>query len=522
MELCDQYLHDLIKIDPTMNDFFLFDEYSNKKHIQPDFYSEKHYQKLHTLDLKYKKILEKKENKTLGDRILLRDILHNIHMELEYEIYMYMPINLNDNVLIDYVTECSGNGTYQFEKRRDYLDFMKRLQSLNVITNEILMKMKNGMDKKVCLPRRTVDKMIETINNILKNNLYDNNSKPKPKEWDETVQKYLVKNLLKLNMFLIQEYYPYTKDDKIGLCAYKGGKSAYQKMIQYKTFQSITPQQVYDLGWKELKRLNKEKKRLETKMGLKNIDESVQKYTFKHSKDILQKLKNIRKDLQTNVFSKNFHGSLSKKDLYLIKPVPLENKRMFAYYVSSDLKNKKKGTFYINTFKPENINKHELYVLSLHEGIPGHHYEVSFHNNAEIPNYLKLGDDGYSEGWGLYSENLGNYKDDYEYYFKLEYERLRSLRLILDTAIHFFGWKYDQCFQLMKKELVNYTDKQIDKAIIRYMNNPGQAITYKIGEKAFLYVRDKLLKEGHTIKDIHQIMLEVGPCPIELFVEIVK
>ena len=127
MELCDKYLHEMIKIEPTMNDFFLFEEYLDKKGIQPDTYSEKHYEKLHTLDKKYRDLLDQKEEKTFSDRILLRDINHNIHMELDYEIYMYMPINLNDNILVDYVTECSGSGNYSFEKRKDYLDFMIKL-----------------------------------------------------------------------------------------------------------------------------------------------------------------------------------------------------------------------------------------------------------------------------------------------------------------------------------------------------------------------------------------------------------
>ena len=94
---------------------------------------------------------------------------------------------------------------------------------------------------------------------------------------------------------------------------------------------------------------------------------------------------------------------------------------MFAYYTSPDLNGTKKGTFYINTLKPENINKHELYVLSLHEGIPGHHFEITSHIKSNIPDYLKLGDTGYSEGWGLYCENLGDYQYDLKYYYYVKY-----------------------------------------------------------------------------------------------------
>ena len=381
----------------------------------------------------------------------------------------------------------------------------------------IIQKMKNGIKNNVCLPRRTVDKMIETIQEVLKNRLYDNNDTYKPKEWGTTVKKYLVMNLEELLSFLLHEYYPST-DKRLGLCSYKGGKAAYKEIIQHYTFRSITPQQVHDLGWSELRRLNKEKKRLQKKLKLEDIDEYAKQFTYKNGKEVINDLKKIRKGLQENLYPKYFHGKIFNKDLYKIKRISLENKRFFAYYNPPNLEETTKGTFFINTLKPENINKHELYVLSLHEGIPGHHFEVTRHNRSNIPSYSKLGDTTYSEGWGLYCENLGDYKNNLEYYFKIQYEVQRSLRLILDTGIHYFGWDYDKCFQTMKKHLT-HTDEQIDKAILRYMNNPGQAITYKIGEKAFLFIREKLLKKGYEIKDVHQIMLDIGPCPIELLVQ---
>tara|TARA_B100000686_G_scaffold320945_1_gene373153 strand:- start:1087 stop:2628 length:1542 start_codon:yes stop_codon:yes gene_type:complete len=513
MELCDQYLHELIKINPTINDFFLKEDYFSKRHIQPNIYSEDFYKELHQLDKKYLKIIEKKKEQTFYDKILLRDIKYNIHMETQYNIYMYIPINQNNNLLIEYVTECNGSGLYQFKKRKDYVDFMKRLKVLPQVTEEIILKMKNGINNKVCLPRRTVDKMIENIQDILTLKLYKHllKNKLKPKDWDKTVEKYLSSSLQKLLTFLMNEYYLHT-DEKIGLCAYKNGKDAYQKIIQYETFDAITPKQVYDLGWMELKRINKEKERLEKKLDMKNIKK------YMDGKEIITRLKKIRSTLQTTIFPRYFHGTIKDKDLYRVKKVKPVDKHMFAYYVPPNLKGTNKGVFYINT---TSVNQYELYVLSLHEGIPGHHFEITYHNNLSIPDYIKLGNTGYSEGWGLYCENLGDYKDNYEYYFKLQYEIQRSLRLIIDTGIHFFGWTYEKCFQLMRKHLT-YPDEQIHNEIIRYMDQPGQAITYKLGEKAFLYVRETLLRKGYNIKDIHQIMLDIGPCPIEFLVNAIN
>ena len=524
METCDKYLYKLIQINPTMNDFFLKEEFIDKKDVQKNIYSENFYEQLHNLDKEYLKILNHKHQRTFFDEILLRDIKYNIHMETHYEIYMYIPVNHSDNLLIHYVTECNGNGIYQFKTRKDYIHFLGRLKVLPHVTNEIILKMKDGIKNEVCLPKRTVDKMIENIQDILKLKLYQHKLKNrlKPKEWDITVEKLLVRNLQKFLSFLMNDYYIHTIEG-IGLSSYKGGKDAYRKMVQYNTFNSITPQEVHNLGWSELKRLQKEKKRIEKKMGVKNILEDIKKYNYKNSKDILNDLHKIRDKLGSNVYSKYFHGKIKKSDMYHIKEIRVEDKDNFAYYIPPNLKNTTKGTFYINTLKPESINKHELYVLSLHEGIPGHHYEITYHNNnTNLPDYIKLGDTAYSEGWGLYCENLGDYKDNYEYYFKIQYEIHRSLRLIIDTGIHFFGWSYDKCFSLMKDNLIKHTDKQIENEIIRYMDNPSQAVTYKLGEKAFLYVRDRLLKKGYSIKDVHQIMLEIGPCPIEFLVDSIE
>ena len=127
METCDKYLYKLIQINPTMNDFFLKEEFIDKKDVQKNIYSENFYEQLHNLDKEYLKILNHKHQRTFFDEILLRDIKYNIHMETQYEIYMYIPVNHSDNLLIHYVTECNGNGIYQFKTRKDYIHFLCRL-----------------------------------------------------------------------------------------------------------------------------------------------------------------------------------------------------------------------------------------------------------------------------------------------------------------------------------------------------------------------------------------------------------
>ena len=172
MELCDIYLQKLFLIDPTINDFFCKEEWEHKRHIQPNVYSEPYYEKIYKLDQAFLKRVKKKKEKTLYDTLLLKDLIHSIHMEKDYEIYMYMPIDLHNNILIAYVTNSSGNGSYAFSDKDSYSDFTKRLKSLPDITDTIIEKMNNGIDNNVLLYSGVVKAMAQQIKDILYNKSY--------------------------------------------------------------------------------------------------------------------------------------------------------------------------------------------------------------------------------------------------------------------------------------------------------------------------------------------------------------
>ena len=523
MEICDQFLKDIMDVNPTLNDFFSKEEYKKKRHIQPNIYSEDYYKKMNDIDHKYLKILEKKKDENVYDQLLLKDIKSSIHFEENYKIYIYLPID-TDNILIDYVSEANGNGYFKFNEKKDYDDFIGRLKTIPKITDEIISKMRDGMKNKVTLYSKTVDQMIDIIQKILKNKQYLNKKKSKhQKRLNEMIEKYLGENLKKLFNFLVNEYYEHTSS-KFGLHSFKEGKKYYRRLVKDSLFDGLTPENIHNQGLKELKLLLKEKKKLERKMKLKDIDDYFKNnpdFYYKNKKDVIDDLKTIRERLYNEIYPKVFHGKFKKSDMYDIKSVPIEDKNYTAYYRRPPLDKSSKGTFYINTINPENINKHELYVLSLHEGIPGHHYELTYHmeNDKNKPDYFKLvGYDSYSEGWGLYSEKLGNYQNDHEYYFRIQYDIHRTIRLIIDTAIHYFGWEYDKCFDFMRKHLP-FSDDYIKKEILRYINMPCQALTYKIGEKVMLYLRKTCMMDGYNLKDFHKKVMELGPCHLDILMK---
>ena len=515
----NSYIKELHKINPTINDFFLKEEWNKNKGIQPNIYSDTYSKKLLSLKKKYLKKLNNTKKLSFQEKIMKNDLHYSILFEKErLNIYYYMPINTKDNILIDYVSLSSGQDIYTFKTKEDYHFFLQRLKSLTEITDEIIKKMKMGIQKKVTLDKQTIDVMISTINDIFKNRSYQHKKKIliSKKKWNDSIQKYLIKNLQKLNNFLTFDYYQYSSK-LCGIHQYKGGKDLYRHAVKYNTFKELTPEKIHQLGFRELKRAINEKKLLEKKLNKGDIDKYIinqkQDY-YKDKKDIINDIHKIKKEINDHIFPKYFHGIIQKKDDYIIKSVRLENKNHFAYYRSKNLKGSVKGTFFINTFIPQKIYKHELYVLTLHEGIPGHHYEVNLHINMDRPDYFKsMLYSSYSEGWALYCESLGKFNNIKRKYFLINYNLLRSIRLIIDTGLHYYGWSYNKCFNFMKK-YINHSDGAIHSSIIRYINNPCQALTYKIGEKTILYLKDRYLRNGGNIKDFHKIIMGIGPCPI--------
>ena len=308
----EEYLVELHNINPTINDFFMREEWNDKNHIQPNIYSEVFYKKLNVIHKKYLKRLEQKKELSFYEEIFKKDLKSYIHFEEGYLIYYYMPISLRENILIDYVGDCSGEGGYRFDTKKDYKNFLKRLRSLNGIVDEAIKKMRYGIREKIVLYEKTVSKMIDNINDILKEKSYTHTKEIKisKKEWDDSVEKYLVSNLKKLNEFLIDEYLP-KSSKKCGLHQYKGGKKGYKFISKLETLRELTPHSLFNLGMSEIERIEKEKKKLEKEIGKGDIDQYIngeKSDYYRDKKEIFKDINKIKDEIIKNTFSKYFHG----------------------------------------------------------------------------------------------------------------------------------------------------------------------------------------------------------------------
>jgi uncharacterized protein (DUF885 family) len=515
MDLCDKYLVDQVNIYPPMNDYLQYTKFLKRKGILPNHLSKQFNKKSTDVNEKYLKDLKKKKELSFCERVLKHDLGYD--EKIRFSVGEYL-IDINDNILFMYYDICI-NKLPPLSSKDDYVMVINRMKSLSGITSDMIKIMEKGIKKKVVMNKLVVQSFLDKSRSILDDKINPKNVPNTIKsQFIKAIQKYIINNIKRLNTFVTNEYLSYCIDD-IGLCAYAGGKKYYELLCKQEILPNLTPDTIHQFGIKELKRDLALKKKLADKIGCEDIDD----YMYKHNKyfktsDEIMKLLEIQRKNQHSKLHKLFFQDIDK--LYDIKPIAEYNMNMTAYYIGPNKSNGGVGTFFMNVMKPKRISHYELLVLSIHEGVPGHHYEGHLLYKSDKSDYVKNTlYSGYSEGWGLYCESLYEYTNWKEYYYSLQYRIERSLRLIIDTGIHYYGWNYDKCFDYMKSYLKNESDSFIDDQILRYSANPVQALTYKIGEQVILFLKKEFMKKNKDLKAFHKIILDIGPCPLELLIE---
>ena len=519
MELCDQYIHEMIQLIPELNDFHQLPEYN---HMRPNYTNPltKDFQKKQRILIrKYHKLVKEKKQKSFYDNVFFDDLKIMIK-ESKYLSLDHVPIDSLNNFPLSYIASLQGETDYEFTDKKSYQDFLNRFKGIPEITESILINMKQGIKYKDTLPRIIVLDLRDQYNRFLD---FDIEAIKVPsyikKDVFFSVNTYVIPSIKKLKEFLENEYLCKCTD-KIGLHSLTGGSSIYKGLVEEQTLQGYTPKDIHNLGLREVKRLMNLIYKQKRKMKFKGSLEEFYKHTtttFKDKKDIITYSNKLQKDIYNKIYPKYFETTLEEKDLSDIKKVSDNKSRLYAFYIGT----KKRGTFYVNTSLYKSLNKYELKTLTLHETIPGHHLQLMLHNRSkDLPLYIKSSHNtGYIEGWGLYCENFTDLHSDKELVWKYIYELQRAVRLVIDTGIHAFNWTYQECFDYMKKYLL-YDDKLITSEIIRYICIPSQALSYKVGELTILFLRDKYLeKYPDDLKGFHKLFFDIGPCSLDLLVK---
>ena len=519
MELCDEYIHEMIQLVPELNDFHQLPEY---KHLRPNYTNTltKEFQKKEReLIRKYYKLVKQKQEKSFYDLVFYDDLKLMIK-ESKYISLDHVPIDSLNNFPLFYVSGLQGETDYEFTDKQSYKDYLHRFKGIPEITDTIIANMKKGIKYKDTIPRMITLDLRDQYKAFLS---LDLNELSVPnyikKDVIKSIEEFIIPSVTKLQSFLETDYLCKC-NDKLGLSSISGGKSIYKGLLEEQTLQGYTPKDVHNLGLREIKRIVNKINQLKRKMKFKgNLIQFFEHCTsnFKDKQSIISYSKNLQKKIYKEIYPKYFHKVLKESELADIEKIKENKSRQYAFYIGT----KKRGTFYVNTSIYKELNKHELLTLTLHETIPGHHLQLITHNRSDdLPLYVKSSHNtAYCEGWGLYCENFTDLHNSKELVYKYMYELQRAIRLVVDTGINAFNWSYDKSMNFMKQYL-NYSDEILRNEIIRYICIPGQALSYKVGELTIFFLRDKYLqKYPDDIKGFHQLLFDVGPCSLDLLLK---
>ena len=457
----------------------------------------------------------------------------------QFPIY-YLRLNQRGGIQSFYET---GNRLV-YQSKKDYYDWLNRLNQFSDNILNFLEINKQGLQNGYTQPKLVTQGVISQIDAIINSDI---NSNPYLKVFidaDETLlsqneklelindAKELIINkinpaYIKLNNFLKNDYLVNSRDT-IGIKDIPEGKKYYEQLAKHYTTTDLTPDEIHEIGLREIQRIRAEMEEIIDSVNWDGDFESFLNYLrtsprfyYDNPDDLFDAYLIMSKTIDP-LLPKLFN--IFPRAPYGVIPIPAESAPFTttAYYNSPSPG--RPGYFYANLYKPDSRPKYEIPVLTVHEAVPGHHFQISLAQELEnVPTFRKYqGITAFVEGWGLYSEELGEYinlyDDPYDKFGQLTYDMWRAIRLVVDTGMHYKDWTRDDAINLFIENSAK-SILDIENEVDRYIAWPGQALAYKIGQLKILELRSKAEKElgeKYDIKDFHDEVLKRGSLPLDL------
>ncbi|MET0755185.1 MAG: DUF885 domain-containing protein [Pseudoxanthomonas sp.] len=431
-----------------------------------------------------------------------------------------------------------------FASVKDYQDWLKRLQALPQAIDQVIALMQEGV-KSGNLPPRVLMQRVpaqiagQVIEDPAKSAFYKPFLKfpdgiPQSErtrlqaEAGKVISSGVIPAYRKLQKYFNEEYLPKTRES-IAVTDLPDGKAYYDFLARYYTTTDLTADQIHAIGLKEVARIRAEMEKVKAQTGFKGtLGEffaylrSDPKFFHKTPDELLTAYRALSKRIDPELVK--VFKTIPRLP-YGVRPIPdnIAPDTTTAYYQPGASDGTRPGYYYVNLYKPEVRPTWEMVPLSLHEAVPGHHFQ--FARGLEIPDAPMFRRTAYfvayGEGWGLYAEQLGYemglYDDPYDHFGQLVYEMWRAVRLVVDTGMHAKGWSRERAIAYFKDNAAK-TDQDIVNEIDRYIGTPAQALAYKIGQMKISELRARAKRElgpKFDLREYNDAVLETGSVPLE-------
>jgi len=445
----------------------------------------------------------------------------------------------------------SGMGAQPFKTPQDYDNWLIRIEGYLSWLESAKENMKEGMAVGWVLPTSLVQKVIPQLE-VMSTTQWDEHLfyspiRNLPEGFSEEersrlsaayaamVQNKIIPAYADLVEFMSGEYFAASRESS-GFNALPEGDAYYQYAIRLYTTTDMTAEEIHTLGLNEVARIQSEMEKIKDQVGFKgdlkaffdHVRTLKELMPYTDAQQVIDRFYSIQERMLPQV---NRLFELQPKTAFEVRRTEaFREASASAEYNQGSLDGTRPGIFYVpipNVTEYNNFSDEDLF---LHEAIPGHHFQISLQQeNENLPSFRKdLWYSAYGEGWALYTESLGKelglYEDPYQYFGMLGAEIHRAIRLVVDTGLHAKGWTREQAIQYSLDNEAE-SEASIISEVERYMANPGQALSYKVGQLKIRELRtlaETALGSDFDIKQFHRIVLESGCIPLSYLEDKIK
>jgi len=434
-----------------------------------------------------------------------------------------------------------------FNSVKDYENYLSRLKQIPRVFEQVTANLQQGMKDHLMPPRFLLEKVApqaeEVYQKTSENNPFFGPLEKFPssissadqdrlrKEGLSVINDQIIPAYQRFADFIRKDYAPQGRSEP-GIWALPEGDQRYRFAVRRMTTTDLTPDQIHEIGLKELRATEAEMLAVARKFGFSDLS-SFNEHIKKDGKlyaasgqQLLELYAKYVREMEPKL--PNYFGHLPKAKLVAIPMAPAREKNAVpADYTPGTSDGSRPGHINVNEYDPQHRLLLNVEAIAYHEGIPGHHLQISLAQELSgLPEFRKhAGYTAFVEGWALYSERLakqmGCYQDPYSEYGRLENEMWRDIRLVIDTGVHAKRWSRDQMVEYFHK----YTamdEPNIQTEVDRYIAWPGQALAYKLGQLEILKLRQRAQQElgsKFDIRAFHDEVLGNGALPLNVLDE---
>jgi uncharacterized protein (DUF885 family) len=426
-----------------------------------------------------------------------------------------------------------------FDSAKHYEDYIARLHQIPRVLDQTMEIMRAGMKDKLMPVKFLLEKLPAQCQGIIDANPFLLPTKKFPASISAEDQKRLTQQISdainnevfpayrKFADFVSKEYAPRGRT-ALAITSLADGQKRYQNNIYGRTTTNMLPDEIHQLGLREIDRIQGEMLTIAKKEGFADLPsfraslKTNKKYVPTSAEQILDDFRHYIAQMEPKL-PELFN--LLPKSPVTVEAIPSFQAAAATHYVTGTPDGKRPGRVVVATsnFAERTLINDE--AIAYHEGVPGHHMQLSIQQQlTDVPKFRLhgLGFNAYSEGWALYAEELGKevgfYQDPVSDYGRLSSELFRAVRLVVDTGIHAKGWTRDQVVEFFRKSGA-VDEPTIQSETDRYIAWPAQALSYKLGQLKIRDLRERAKKElgsKFDIRGFHDEILNGGALPLDM------